>query len=1154
MASRSLYPPSVEVHDRHLQNTELQRTESDKQILVDATSRGVVAGLVVSVGSTTTLIDIAAGSAYAPNGEYMQMLVTQSDVSLADYAAGIKNYILLVYDEQISDSESREADGTTSPTKAEVTPRLVVLAEAAYNALPLSDIVLSNNARDRACIVAIVTANGSGVALTTASIQHPTTYGTVISATKTGNISGITLGTIDGNTPIGDGELAYTAYNQSITWKAPTGSTGPSKIISTDGIYTLTSSTGCTLDISVESSLLPLVNKTDIVTITSVYTQSVTRHTAEDFQHRSMLGSGVASTHNPHGLTYADIGGSTGGSVEEHQDMMHANGITRVSNVNTLLATVNFGGAIDDLSITGFTAGSTAYINGILVQTPVSTTTMTWTGIDLTSTQSLWGIWISYTGTITKYLRAQFAGTTLSDRLQILDVVGITGPITLFWYSTGAIKINGGPSSNPSTTDTIIKLYDSSRVNHIVVYIKGGAIPTSTLSDTVTISAEPDPEESMPICNVPFSGLYLGVGSLGYGFGIQSAPNLIYDRRLWGNLDEIDTRIDAGITNSAEVVSNLLGNGIYVRSHVTPGSIDGEVSVATAYADQFALDIVFPNSTINGGIVYVDGHKLDVPTTTVTIANGTNKIYVDSAGIVQCSIASWSSVVANQFNKPIVRLYEVVISGGAYVSYLDIREFVGQKRNVPMGVVGLDVYGRASVGVTGSYTAITGTVTGDGWGGTFTSTTGTGCYVTGVTGGLLARASGVNKPSVEGWPSEATGVGIKGSSISYCGVWGTSSGAGTGVQGDSSSGYGGDFTSTSNYAVHAVGTGNWGGHFTGTSGVYGNGVTGVEGEASGHTGYGIIGRHDTLIAGTTGGTGVVGSSTYAYGVEGVSSGNAGIYGHSSVADGVRGTTTHTSTCGGVSGTFAGAGAITGYGVYGVNSNTTDGSTGYGVYGSCTSAGTGSRIGVYGNGSTYGIYGTGTTGCGVVGHVGTIAPQTVSTNCGVWGKAPGRGIEGYGNSTTVPSLYSVGIGVYGTGSEYGIKGNSTQIAISGSGGITGVVGDGSQCGIYGFSGLDIAPAGSGMGVYGVGFAVGVRGKSDSGNGGWFSSTTGLALEATGNATRAPLSLNIYTTLPTDPHFGDVILYTDSLTDPTCWQIGVYFPISSGGSAWKYFTLI
>jgi hypothetical protein len=56
---------------------------------------------------------------------------------------------LLVYDEQPSSPEAHETDGTTRNTETVVVPRVTIVTEAAYNALPLDNSVLSSNDRNR---------------------------------------------------------------------------------------------------------------------------------------------------------------------------------------------------------------------------------------------------------------------------------------------------------------------------------------------------------------------------------------------------------------------------------------------------------------------------------------------------------------------------------------------------------------------------------------------------------------------------------------------------------------------------------------------------------------------------------------------------------------------------------------------------------------------------------------------------------------------------------------------------------------------------------------------------------------------------------------------------------------------------------------------
>jgi hypothetical protein len=1160
MGNRSLYPPSVEVHARHLQNTETQRIESDKRIIVDTTTRGVTSGLVVSVGSPATTINVAIGSAYAPNGEYMQLTTAQSNVVLADYVAGNKNYVVLVYDELPSSPEARETDGTTANTRATVTPRLVVLTELAYSNLPPSDSVLTNNAQDRACVIAIVTANGAGIALTSGSIQSPTSYGVALSTTQPVNITGVSITAIDSETSVGVGSLNYVA-GSGIQWMSPADSYGALLDITAIGSYVLTSSSGYTLTIS-HYAALPLTSKTDSITVTSLYSQTVPRHSATDIQHRSMLGTGVASLHNPHGLTILDLGGEDGGSVVDHQDIMHVNGISRDSDPDTLKVTVVSGGAVDSVTIQGFGGSDRAYIKGKLVNT-VTPTAISWSEV-ATATQSLWGIYLSYEGVASKHLRAQFPpSSVLSASAQIVDIVGISSSFMLnqdnggggdgFYITVGSIN---GPKVFLPTYDTTIRLYDFNNTNYVDVFVKGGMSVSEAA--TITVSPEPDLEEYIPLGNVTCTGVDLGVLSLGYGFGSQSAPNRVHDRRPFGNLDESNTLVSAGITNSAEMVSDLLGDGICLTTHITPGSTDGEFSVESAYYCQFTFDGA---STVSGGAVYLGGHKLFVPAATLALVSGVNKIYVDTTGTIHSSIVSWPEIISLQYGKPIVRLYELTFYWPSVTDINDIREFVGQKRDVPMGVVGLDINGGAEIesNVTvpiiarsNSNNAIEGHASGSGDHGVYGASvyatgagvgvygTGgpTGVYGVGMSTGvfglvgvetgkptetagvmgystssygiwgasntavaIVGRSGANDTPSIEGWANAPSGIGIKGSSTNNTGVWGNTTGTGNAVVGDANSGYGVKGSSDTSY----------GGYFTGATGAYGEGDNGygIHGKSTGGAGFGVYGEGTVIgvrgSATADGVHGVYGSSTYATGTGvGVygAGGPTGVYGNgiTTGVKGVVGTEVAPSANAGVYGSSNSTNTI---GVYGKTSGT---GFSYGVLGESTTSYGGYFTGpsaVYGEGSYgYGVYGKSTGGA----SVGVLGEGTVAGIKGLVGSDPGglavAAVVGATSSDSTHAIYgkatgATSTGVYGHGTSYGVQGFSTSTAVVGSGGTIGVNGIGSIFGVIGSS-----PTGTG-----------VHGSSTSGVGGMFE----------GNTTRAPLNIGVRTVAPSQGVVGDIYIW-------------------------------
>jgi hypothetical protein len=165
---------------------------------------------------------------------------------------------------------------------------------------------------------------------------------------------------------------------------------------------------------------------------------------------------------------------------------------------------------------------------------------------------------------------------------------------------------------------------------------------------------------------------------------------------------------------------------------------------------------------------------------------------------------------------------------------------------------------------------------------------------------------------------------------------------------------------------------------------------------------------------------------------------------------------------GVSGSSNNSG---GYGVYGNNT-----SSGHGVYGSSSSGNGvyGSGVtGVSGNGSAYGIYGT-------------------SPSNGVYGvSTSGYGVSGNSTSNSgVIGTSSSGTGVYGTSSSmYGVFGNGT----------TGVRGQGGTYGLYGAGSTGVYGSGAGTGVYGTG-TTGVLGNGSTGVSG---SGTTQGVYGTGN---------------------------------------------------------
>lgn len=853
--NKSLYPESVEVHQRTLEYTESSKAAGINELAVDATTRGVLSGLAVTVTAfpNDTRIDVAAGSGYAPNGEFMALGVAQIGQQLVDQTLGGVNYVLLVYDELLSLPESHETDGSTRNTRATVSPRVAVLNASQYAALSATDPILTNNALDRALVLATVVGNGVSVALTGGSITTPTHFTNALQATQPVNITGTAITFLDPTTALGTGTLSYTASTHTITWQAPgEGSPGSGVVLTTSIPYTLTSSGGKQLIIDVSYTLLPVTNKTDSIVVVNIYNQSIPRFSAEDFLHRTYIGSGIPTIKNPHGLTIGDLSPTADGTLEEHQNLEHANGIVRSSSASLLSCIVNPAPAPDELDVTAFSANDFLYVHGHKVTSINGSNIVSFASAS--TNVSTYGIYITRDGALIKSLRVQYPNVGVSllfDKTQIANISENIGAGTknLVWTSGGQISFDGGLSKTAPSVDTMMRLFSADEVSYVDVFVKGSATPGSTQTDIMTFFTQQDLTQVFQLCYLPWAGS--AAGFLGLGFSAGNSPNNVFDKRLYGTTSPNNMRDDAGFVNVAQETFELHGDGIYVRN-------DLQTSVSAGYADQFAMGtlsgVTIP---VKGGIAYVGGNRFEVPTTTITVTNNqTNYIYVNYLGQMATSFQSQAQILAAQNGRPLLFLWSETLSGGSETSRSDLRVYTGQRRNAPLGVVALDVNTAANWTSTGSADALT-----------VTSTAGKGVFVT-VSGGS-ANAVRINNSGSGIGLNVVNGSGI-GATITSTGNFGAEIGttaagiaalfaistAGPAVQALAG-------TNATNGQISIQGTGGAG---TG-SGVGGTGVKGIGGNAagSGAAGIGLYGQAGTTASGAAGqgvlGVGSAGTGT-----------------------------------------------------------------------------------------------------------------------------------------------------------------------------------------------------------------------------------------------------------------------------------------------------
>lgn len=698
---RSLYPEGVEVHQRHLANTESTKATALKNVLLDAISGGVASGLAVTINTpNTTRIDVAVGTGYAVNGEPLALSIAQLNVSLADYTLNALNYVLLMYDEVASWPESHKTDGTTRNTRAVVTPRLTVLTAAQYAALPATDAILTNNSADRALLLAIVTANGAGVPLSTGSVQGPTVFNSILQSSQPVAITGLSIISVDVATPIGIGTIAFTTSGSLLKWKSPGDTYGANVAALATGNYTLVSTSGRSIVVAVQFAQLPTSDKTDNISIANLYGQTVTRLTSEDVQHRSFIGSGIPTAKNPHGLTVLDLDPTSGSSTEAHQDEMHSNGIWSDSASNLLAAAVATSGA-DKITFIDFATGDLAFVNGRNVQALSVAPQMTFT--DGVLEAALYGIYLLSDGTITKLVRAQYPTTSLlKPILQIVDVSdNITnGTKSITWTTSGLISFDGGPTvPSPTLATTVVRLYSVDRVSWVDCNVKISSNPGVNSTDVITFISPPPTEENLLLVHAFWNGS--SSQFLGYGFGTENAPNALVDKRVFGTLGKKDLSTSIGQISAKDQLDDLVDSGVYVRATKNQFAVNGSTTLASAAADQFVLGSVSAlAATITGGTVYVAGKRYDIPTTVLALtASVDNRIYISNSGALTVTpTSSWSTVEATERQQSYARLYTLTLNGGGTeTARVDYRRYVSLHKDQPFGVVGLNSNTQAAI-------------------------------------------------------------------------------------------------------------------------------------------------------------------------------------------------------------------------------------------------------------------------------------------------------------------------------------------------------------------------------------------------------------------------------------------------------------------------
>lgn len=700
---RSLWPEGVETHQIDMQRETSARMAATLRTRTDLGVMGIVSGLVVSVNSIdTSKVDVALGVAYAANGELLTVPTALPNNPLADYTVSTQNYVVLFYTEVQSAPEAHEDLGITLNTAATGSFRLKIYTVVQYNALLATSLDLTQDARDRACIIAIVTGGGIGTPLTVNSIQNGPIWTNITAISQPQVITGVAVTAIDQSTLVGNSLLALVrpiSADPTLSWAAPTAvgidTAGTPVSIPVDGIYTLTSTNGRTLTIQVVKLNLNALATNEILPVSSLYAQAVAHFSARDEQHRHMLGSGQPTSKNAHGLTFADIGGSTIGILQEHQDRWHANGIIKTTQpplARSLLTLSLTRDGTHRVSVQDFQAADIAVVDGAKIIALNANKFVTFNDV-LTDRTELYGIYMLQDGTVNHGViwTQPEGGTAPQARVQIAPTgsdpfAGTIQPINIsdnwqpgssedWWIiyvgdaSNGTLALAADNTGSPGIDFTryavtrpniasgpgVIRIFTDDGTRWIDLWVDATHWFVAGNSQVkIRIGAEPLVDTFLRLGYVVCHGTSHVLGFSQHNSESGSATNLI-STRYFGTLTD----------------NNIRDDGIFrLRDRVT-GDLRGD-----GYILGFDIGVIVSGSLpVSGGILYLNGSRYEVRSAKIPglSADGRYYIYANIADVMY----SMTLVMQTTFTAPTnisIPLWAVdVVSGVVSAKYKIIR-------------------------------------------------------------------------------------------------------------------------------------------------------------------------------------------------------------------------------------------------------------------------------------------------------------------------------------------------------------------------------------------------------------------------------------------------------------------------------------------------
>ncbi len=733
----SNFPNGVLVDRSALRNTEISKAEEILRNRTTITSRGVYSGFVVSVNvGDDTLIDVTLGTGFAPDGSYIATTSNYFGIALDDYTLNAVNYLCAVYTEANTHNAPHESDGVTYATRADASYRIRVYSAANYAALAATDANLANDARDRMLILATITGNGSGPPISSlfpGNISSPITYSNLLYATPSElvTITGVTVTAATTGTSTGTGTIEYiyaVGPTYTLQWTPAGGVAGAAVPITADGSYNLLDSTGQYITVYVVVPQLPTTGTfpmVESIVITNLYYQAIPRFTGEDVYHRNLIGTGTISPENPHGTSIADIAGDTIPQLEEHQDVMHCNGIWREDVTGVLNCSVTVGvGVSDTLNIQAPVPSDLYYINGnklnsiVNATIPFVTWLPEWGAAALSVQTNFFEIYSTDTGIVKAHRKASYPAAPRNLRGTWIVDMSPNYPAGnyILWYDVSPpytrLRWAGGPIVSLTTTDfgtaghgRAVRLFDLAGVHWIDLWVnmdqaKGandwefnaGVLP---LTDNITVVASVDWDTNMQLASIPYWWDSVAVPpKANIGYAPYDPTRRVVDKRPFGTLCK-------------EVISDsALQDLVYHQQDELQysGILWGR------YGDQVefrVLSAVLLTLGITGGAYYCRGQRLAaVGNASVGLHdNATNLVWLDMAGAYQVID------VTTTFAGDLQAAMSYVLGSNAYIPATDDQTHYSDLRDPPERGVLLYVAVTAA-GVISYYEEVTRNVNG----------------------------------------------------------------------------------------------------------------------------------------------------------------------------------------------------------------------------------------------------------------------------------------------------------------------------------------------------------------------------------------------------------------------------------------------------------